>query len=423
MLMVVHLSTSMIRFLLWIFVIVTLPILTVAFIRFIPKLPNELDFEQYLIAWTAFMVFTVLLIASKKIQPTTSALLHIRELVASQKKFSFLYEGSPIPYITLNRKGVITLTNLASLRFFNTTAEDLMGKNFKQLLVVPDEQVGSIIFGRLETGQVINDVEVELLRLDGTRRWVRLSIFVYKEDSERLVSLVDITEQKRIDSAKSEFVSLASHQLRTPISAARWNLELLSSYQPVLYDEKQLNYIDKIERSVLKMNALIDDFLSVSKLETGTFATEIKQVNLTLFFNSIIDEFEQEVSKKKLQVIKNYEPIDLTLEIDERLLHISVSNLFSNAVKYCRNNGVVEISYKFNDGHLQIIVSDSGIGIPINDIEELFKKFYRASNARLHKTEGTGLGLYIVKQAIEKMGGTISVVSEENVGTRFTIDL
>ena len=189
------------------------------------------------------------------------------------------------------------------------------------------------------------------------------------------------------------------------------------------YDEKQLTYLDKIERNVIKMVNLIDDFLSVSKLETGTFATDVTEIDLTSFCDAVIEEYQQEIVKKNIKLEKEYVQPGVKLKADQRLLHITISNLISNAVKYCRDHGTVFIGYRAEEGRVVLTIADSGIGVPANDLPNLFSKFFRASNAQLYKTEGTGLGLYIVGQSVAQMGGTISVDSEENVGTEFIIKL
>jgi PAS domain S-box-containing protein len=419
--MVISLPRGLAIFFRWFFAIILIEVLTYAFLVNLEKFEWPISNIHMILAWQLIVVMIIWLCGLATNLSKNVTLVHAAELATSQKKFAHLFERSPVPYVTLDRNGQITLINLAALRFFGATEEQLIKQNFLDRIIA-EENHQAVILGRFESGQVINDEEVIIKNLSGSERWVRLSIFVYGSKNERLVSLIDITDQKRMDTAKSEFVALASHQLRTPIAAARWNVELLRGYA-TNYDEKQLTYLEKIERNVIKMVNLIDDFLSVSKLETGTFATEVIDINLSSYFDSIIDEFQQEIVKKKLNVERDYGSNDLTIKADQRLFHISVSNLVSNAVKYCREGGTLYMAFKIEGSQVVITIADSGIGVPVNELPNLFNKFFRATNARLHKTEGTGLGLYIVKQSVELMGGTISVDSEENVGTEFMIRL
>jgi signal transduction histidine kinase len=168
---------------------------------------------------------------------------------------------------------------------------------------------------------------------------------------------------------------------------------------------------------------LIDDFLSVSKLEMGTYATKEEATDLTEFVSGIVEEFAGRITEKELTLVRTDNPEHATILIDNRLLHIITSNVVSNAVKYLRPQGKIEVRYDLNGATLTIVVADNGIGIPEGEVDKLFTKFYRASNAQSHRAEGTGLGLYIVKQSVELLGGHISVSAKEDEGARFEIVL
>lgn len=420
--MVISLPNGVVVFSRWLLAIVIIEVLTYGFLLVLDSRGLPVAEKNIILVWQLVVAIVLWLFGLISNIGQTKSLVHATELAASQKKFALLFERSPVPYVILDRQGKITLLNLAALRFYGATAEDLIEQDFISRLIIPDENEAAILLGKFESGKVINNEEVIIKNFNGAERWVQLSIFVYGSREERLVSLIDITDKKRMDTAKSEFVALASHQLRTPIAAARWNVELLRTYSQT-YDEKQLTYLEKIERNVIKMVNLIDDFLSVSKLETGTFATEVIEINLASFCDSILDEYQQTIVKKNIKIERYYESETLVIKADQRLFHISISNLVSNAVKYCREGGTVFVAFKVENSKVVITIADSGIGVPVNELPNLFNKFFRATNAKLHKTEGTGLGLYIVKQSVEQMGGTISVDSEENVGTEFMIEL
>lgn len=275
----------------------------------------------------------------------------------------------------------------------------------------------------MDAGVTINDIETPLQTFDGEIIWVLLSVYKHGSYEERLVSLVDVTEQKHIDTAKSEFVALATHQLRTPISAIRWNVELLRNDMKDSQTEKQTRYLTKIERNVIRMINLINDFLSVSKLEMGTFATKDEDIVLSDFFSSIVDEFIEKINEKNITINRSESSSSLTIRADSRLFHIIVSNLVSNAVKYLNPGGNLNLSFELKGDQLELVVADNGIGIPEPEVEKLFIKFYRASNAQAHQTEGTGLGLYIVKQSVERLGGVIRVETAEDKGARFIVNI
>lgn len=385
--------------------------------NFFSPLPIEAVAAQQVLASLLFLLVLWSQVRAKN-EPTLSE----EKLARSEQKFKHLYDNSPIPYVTTDRRGIIATANLAAVRLFDSTKDSLAGHDFLDSLQAEDNSL-SVFRGKLKNGSVINRKEMMLKTLTGQERWVLLSVFVYGVRNERLVTMVDVTQQKAIDQAKSEFVALASHQLRTPIAAVRWNVELLQMKLKDSLGEKSAEYLTKIENNVSRMNNLINDFLSVSKLEIGTFATDKIEIKLDDFLDSVLEEHDPTIVSKQIKVLRTYDPEDFTIKTDERLLHIIANNLISNAVKYTNDSGAVEVSYISVGREVELTVTDDGIGIPIGEQERLFSKFYRATNAQGHKAEGTGLGLYIVKEAVEKLGGRISVASEENVGTKFTVNL
>lgn len=347
----------------------------------------------------------------------------MKRALHSKDKFILLYERSPVPYCILDSTGRIVMYNLAAVRLFESDTEKLLGTPLLERILHDDEALLQTIKTGLQHTRPLVDVEVQVETDEKHIRWVTLSSFLYERDSEYLVSLMDITHRKEVDAAKSEFVALATHQLRTPIAAIRWNVELLTKSVRDIATEKHHAYLQKIERNVLRMNDLINDFLNVSKLEMGTFATESESVDLEAFCRSVTDEFAEIVASKTITLNEQYDPAARAMHTDPRLLHIIVSNLVSNAVKYTPEQGTVTVRYALDDGTVTFVVSDTGIGIPEEEVPTLFTKFFRASNAQLHQTQGTGLGLYVVRQSAEMLGGTIEVETKENNGTTFTVRL
>ena len=340
------------------------------------------------------------------------------------EQFVSLYERSPMPYLTINRRGEVIMFNPATVNLFGTDTQSISGLNFLDLIIETNEKNDlSVLSGRITSGVTLKDEKIKLRTIKGDFKWVSMSVYTYEIKDQRLVSLVDITQEKIVDTAKSEFVALATHQLRTPISAIRWNLELLQKNMKETKTENQSRYLTKIERNTMRMIALINDFLSVSKLEMGTFASNIESINLTEFFTAILDEYAEKITEKNITIKRSDEPEGLVFDSDSRLLHIIVSNLMSNAVKYVESSGEVTLNFRLVDNKVFINIADNGIGVPEEEVGKLFAKFYRASNAQSHQAEGTGLGLYIVKQSVEKLGGKIEVVSGRDKGASFTVVL
>jgi len=334
-----------------------------------------------------------------------------------------LYTNSPLPYLIITDKGDVLSGNSAAARLFETTLVNIKYINVFEALKNDENKDIEIFFSKVSAGISIKDVELLLLTSTRTQRWVSISLHTNQATNQRLLSLVDITEKKKIDIAKSEFASLVTHQLRTPVAAMRWNVELLAQTLPVPLSANQQKYLDKVQRNILRMLDLITDFLSVSKLETGTFETSPETINLSEYFDGIIDEYSGTILEKRLRIDRRYATPDAKITIDTRLFHIITSNLLSNAVKYTPEDGAVVFGYELLGKQCRVVVADTGIGIPEADIQRLFSKFFRATNAVKHRTEGTGLGLYIVKQSVEKLGGTIKVFSKEQQGTTFDITI
>lgn len=348
---------------------------------------------------------------------------HEEQLLSTRELYSTLYTQSPVPYLTLDKAGLITTCNQAAARLFGKPMQALIGTTVSDRFTHEDEAHLSIIMGKFEAGSVITDSELQFRTYNEEVRWVSLYFFVNETFDQRLVSLIDVTQHKIVDKAKSEFVALATHQLRTPVAAIRWNVELLERSMRGAASEKQTNYLMKVGRNVTRMLALINDFLSVSKLETGTFSTTPEPIELSTYLPTIVEEFEGQIKEKQIQITVNYMPAPFTYTADSRLFHIITSNLLSNAVKYVRPSDQISFGYVLEGNELVFTVADSGIGIPAEQLPRLFSKFFRASNAMQHRAEGTGLGLYIVKESVEQLGGTIAVQSVENQGTTFVVRL
>ena len=263
---------------------------------------------------------------------------HDAQLQSTKELYSSLYYQSPVPYLTLNDHGVVTTGNQSAARLLGKPMDALIGTTLVDRLRHEDDGHMSIVLGKFSAGASILDQEMQLETHSGELRWVSLSMFVNATFKQNLVTLVDVTQHKIVDKAKSEFVALATHQLRTPVAAIRWNVELLERSLRGATSDKQVNYLMKVSRNVTRMLALINDFLSVSKLETGTFATTPEPIELSTYLPTIVEEFEGQIKEKNITLQISYNPSPFTYTADSRLFHIITSNLLSNAVKYVRPN-------------------------------------------------------------------------------------
>jgi len=234
----------------------------------------------------------------------------------------------------------------------------------------------------------------------------------------------DMTKEMEVDKAKTEFVSIASHQLRTPLTAVNWYSEILLDKNLEVSEDKKEEYLEKIHTGSARMVDLVNALLDASRIELGTLPFNPKPVNPEEVLQEVIFEQKQEIDKKKISFITNFTKDLPTVYTDREIVRMVFENLLSNAIKYTPDSGRVEVSLSLDDkGDPLIIFADTGYGIPKNDQSKIFDKMFRAQNIKEKDTEGTGLGLYIVKSALTHLGGQIRFESEENKGTTFYVTL
>lgn len=375
------------------------------------------------------LLVTYIIYQSLKLEESARELAsHIAKsmIVNSHELFTEMYRSSPVPYMLIGATGNIESTNLAATRLFNTKEGALDAQNIFQFITGKDATKTALIPEYYKQGKFLSDVEVQIHCPDETAKWVMLSLFSFRDDTgakKGLLTLVDITKQKMVDQAKTEFVSLASHQLRTPISAMKWNIELLESAGKGGLNSVQTAYMRKINHGLERMDLLVRDFLSASKLELGTLTPEKTTIEVEPFLKGICDEYLEDAEKRNIRLKTNWEKAYGTITSDPHLLSMVVGNLLGNALKYTKEGGTVSVEARHRDSIFVIRVTDSGIGIPEEEQKMLFTKLFRATNARTHASDGTGLGLYIVREIVRILGGTISFESRVGVGTSFTVML
>jgi signal transduction histidine kinase len=229
-----------------------------------------------------------------------------------------------------------------------------------------------------------------------------------------------ITKMKEIDRAKSEFISLASHQLRTPLTNINLAAEILLRDASGGMNNEQKKYLKEICNDIERMAELIKTLLNVSRIELGNFLIELKLESLPEVVKNTLKEILPQIKNKKLKLKKSFNKDLPKINIDRNLIKIALQNLLSNAVKYTDRNGTIRVEIKKDNRNAIISVSDTGCGIPKNQHDKIFSKMFRADNVS-EKTEGLGLGLYIVKSIIEQSGSRIWFESKINKGATFYI--
>ncbi len=274
-------------------------------------------------------------------------------------------------------------------------------------------------------------VNLELTMLGDREVFVAIILDVteqknYTKKLEKTVELrtkqlqIALENEKELNELKTKFLSLVSHEFKTPLSGILTSSMLLGKYTLEEQQEKRDKHIKTITDKVHYLNNILNDFLSIEKLETGKVNYKISTFRLSKVINEVI--YNANMLLKEGQQIKYPENIDdISLTQDEKTIELALSNLVHNAIKYSSENMDVTIKIVQSEKVTSFEISDDGIGIPQKDQKNIFNRYFRAENALT--TQGTGIGLNIVKSHIENLGGTISFKSEENVGSSFTLTI
>jgi len=345
---------------------------------------------------------------------------------SSEEMYTQLYNNSPVPYILITFVGVVESANIAAVRMFDVSQSHIKGVNVFEKMKTSDQAHLDFLLEKFRNGLAISDEMVSIERKDNREAWALLSLFGFTNswgEKIGLLTLVDITKQKKAEDAKSEFVSLASHQLRTPIAGMKWSIELLQMDNPESLTDRQRKYIDRLLESIRRMAILVDDFLRVSRFELGTFQPEFAEVDLNKLCENILVEQAVRANQKKIQVKTFFDPSVAMVKTDPNLMRMIITNIYTNAVKYTREAGTIHLGFGKKDDDLVITIEDNGMGIPPGDQDAIFSKLFRAANAVRNVPDGTGLGLYIVREAVSVLRGSVSFTSTENIGTTFEVVL
>lgn len=338
--------------------------------------------------------------------------------------------------VVVDKKGKITYVNQAFEKMLGWQSAEVLGKYVIEVVPRESEKGDKVLFNERILTKVLSGAVVTAdltnpfyyIRKDQTR-FPTSSIITPIILEGQIVGVVetfrDITREKEIDKAKTEFVSLASHQLRTPLSTINWYTETLLSGDVGKLNQQQEKYLTEVYQGNQRMVSLVNALLSVSRMDMGTFIFEPEATNIS-------DLIQRSVAEQKFQIEQKQISLKLTfghhlpkIHTDPKLASIVFQNLLSNAVKYTPEGGKIEISLGFKKDRRVLLfkMSDTGYGIPKNQQAQIFSKLFRADNVRERDTEGTGLGLYIAKAILDNSGGRIWFESEENQGSSFYVEL
>ncbi|MGM0482604.1 MAG: sensor histidine kinase [Patescibacteria group bacterium] len=228
---------------------------------------------------------------------------------------------------------------------------------------------------------------------------------------------------REIDELKSEFVSVAAHQMRTPLSGIKWSLDMLAREQAGPVNPKQKRMLLKGYESNERMILLVNNLLNTDRIESGRTELQMRKVNLKDVVNNLIYYIKPQAKSKGVDVNISSDADIPHIEADPEKIRDAVQNILENAVKYTEEGGVINIDVHSEKGRVILSISDDGIGIPEGSKKDIFSKFHRGENAVKMRTEGSGLGLFVSKEIVERHDGTIWFESEEGKGTTFYVSI
>ena len=355
-----------------------------------------------------------------------------REVSKERDKIRTILQGIGDGVFVVDKDFNIIVFNEMAEKISGFSAKEAIGKKYYKILkfVYEDnlKEIDDFVKETIKTGkpkQMANHTAI--VRKDKKILPVADSASPLKGLNGEVIGCVvvfrDVTREREVDKAKTEFVSLASHQLRTPLSSINWYTEMLMSGDAGKINGTQKEYLKEVYVGSKRMVDLVNALLNVSRIELGTFAIEPEPVQIPEIIESVLNELTPIISQKKIKVIKKRSKKIPTIQADPKLLRIVFQNLLSNAIKYTPEKGSVTIEAAKNKEYILCRIKDTGMGIPKSQQKDIFTKLFRADNVRATDTEGTGLGLYIVKAIVEHSKGKIWFNSKEGKGTTFNVKI
>ena len=356
--------------------------------------------------------------AEKQLQKYASDMAKLAE---DLNKFKLAVENASDHIVITDPDGVVLYANKAVERITGFSRKEILGKKagcpslwggcmepefYKKLwqIIKVDKEIFS--------GELINR------RKDGTQYTAAVSVSPVLDKNKKVIFFIgierDISELKAIDRAKTEFISLAAHQLRTPLATLSLTAEMLLKGIAGDINREEKKYLKDMFRDIHGMADLIDIFLNVSRIEMGKFVIDAKPENPVELLETFIDEITPQAQDKGVAIKREYDQDLPKFNLDGKALRLVMENLLANALKYTEKRGMITITVKREKSGLLLGVIDNGYGIPEEDQARIFEKTFRASNIAKSTLKGMGLGLYVVKSVVDQAGGEVRFESPVN---------
>lgn len=349
-------------------------------------------------------------------------------LASDLQKFKLAVDNVHEHIVITDKEGIVVYANKAMERTTGFTIEETMGKK------------AGVLWGRLMSTEYYKKMWQTLLiqkksfvgdinnrKKSGEDYIASVSIYPVLDNKKNVIFIVgveiDITREREIDKAKTEFVSLASHQLRTPLSAIGWYTEMLLAGDAGKINKEQKKYLEEVYHGNKNMVELVNSLLNVSRIELGTFMVQPEKADIIGIVKNVLKLHKTFIKEKKIKITTAFESGIPELKLDKKLLTMVFQNLINNAIKYNSVGGKIDIKILKNEKDVLIKISDNGLGIPLSQQDKIFTKLFRADNVRKMSADGTGLGLYMVKSILDNTGCSVFFKSQENKGSEFVVSI
>ena len=339
-----------------------------------------------------------------------------KEAVKGKAILTSMVEG----VIALDNDARILSLNPTGQKIFNIKKQNAEGRLF--LEVIRNNDISEIIHRVLKNGEPVSSELSLVLPVQKTFKINASAIFEESIVAGCVLVIHDITQMRRLERVRSDFVANVSHELKTPLTSIKGFVETL--LEGALEDKKNSReFLRIIQEHANRLESLINDLLDLASLEERGVSLRAREVNLKELADKILMSFEAQLKNKEVEA-SNELPENLIVKADKDKIEQVFTNLIDNAVKFNRQKGSIKIyAHELSDNKIKVLIKDSGWGIPPKDIPRIFERFYRVDKARSRALGGTGLGLSIVKHIIELHGGSIDVESSEGLGSEFSFIL
>ncbi len=330
--------------------------------------------------------------------------------------------------LVFNKKNILEIINPKAESLFHLESSEISGKRFKSLKankkikpLIKEIAESPDFNGKSSEGSFRREIEIDEGK---TIEITTVPILRGDEKTGTLVVLHDITREKMVEEMKSEFVSIAAHQLRTPISAMKWTMTMLLDGDLGDLNDEQKDLVEKTYASNERMVNLINDLLNVSRIEEGRYLYKPAHISFSKVLNPVVKSYRDEIKRRGIKFRTKIPKRSLPrVAVDTEKITLVLQNLLDNAMKYTPKGGQVTLDVKVKNKEIEVSIRDTGVGIPKDQQQRLFSKFFRAANVIRMETEGSGLGLFICKNIIKAHKGEISFESKENQGSVFHFTL